>query len=527
MQKTVIINRGIPASGKSSFAKEIVSTFEKNKLDAISCSTDDYFMVDGKYCFDAEKLGEYHHRNQEKFELSLKENFHLVICDNTNLEPWEAKYYYQLAKKYDYSVILINFEPRDIEEHFRTQSEDEDYQHNIPLDKLIEMKSSYENYKELIYKSSYPTSKQLKREYSEVTSSVELSTELSEPFYYDHLIKISSEDYIKIKRIVGETLIKKIRDYSFDEINLIPNIYKIIMKEFNKKADKTLTAYDLKIPNGPIDKSIKQIERDIEKIKDEFGNIIEIKVGRKKGFKLIDNFDIFIDEFNRNEDLTDLFYLAESSDPQLFKKLEYEILKKESVYLFKNSIYEKVENRELFNNLKGAIKLHEYRKIKFTNDESAYEVKCIKLVFIDNNWYLAYVNTNNSLKLGRVSFITEVKYTTKNSYQKSSIENHLYNLKNDLQNSLTLFGIEPKVATIQATSSVSKYFDTDMKKFLSSQKFKEILSDGSIIFTLKYTQSLEILPFIKKWMPNLIILGPEELKKEYVANLEKALELQK
>jgi hypothetical protein len=50
-----------------------------------------------------------------------------------------------------------------------------------------------------------------------------------------------------------------------------------------------------------------------------------------------------------------------------------------------------------------------------------------------------------------------------------------------------------------------------MKKFMSSQKFFEKVDD-EVVFTLEYTQELEILPFIKRWLPDLIILEPKELK---------------
>jgi predicted DNA-binding transcriptional regulator YafY len=62
---------------------------------------------------------------------------------------------------------------------------------------------------------------------------------------------------------------------------------------------------------------------------------------------------------------------------------------------------------------------------------------------------------------------------------------------------------------------------------LLSQKFKEKLDDGSIIFTLDYTQPLEILPFIQKWLPHLVILEPQELKEEYINNLNLILSEQK
>ena len=48
-----------------------------------------------------------------------------------------------------------------------------------------------------------------------------------------------------------------------------------------------------------------------------------------------------------------------------------------------------------------------------------------------------------------------------------------------------------------------------MKKFLQSQKFIEELEDGSVIFSLEYTQPLEILPFIQQWMPYMIIENGE------------------
>jgi predicted DNA-binding transcriptional regulator YafY len=80
---------------------------------------------------------------------------------------------------------------------------------------------------------------------------------------------------------------------------------------------------------------------------------------------------------------------------------------------------------------------------------------------------------------------------------------------------MTRFDKEQQIATIKATSQVAKYFEKDMKKFLPSQEFREKLDDGSVIFTVSYTQSLEILPFVQKWLPDLIILEPRELKEQY------------
>jgi len=89
---------------------------------------------------------------------------------------------------------------------------------------------------------------------------------------------------------------------------------------------------------------------------------------------------------------------------------------------------------------------------------------------------------------------------------------------------MTLFGVTPKTAKIKANPNIAKYFKKGMKKFLSSQKFEKELKDGSVIFSVTYTQELEVLPFIQRWLPDLIILSPEELKTTYKEKLKKMIE---
>ena len=521
MKKTVIINRGIPASGKSTFTKNIIQTVCNVGLSAIKCSTDDFFMVDGKYRFDPTKLRKHHILNQQKFKTALEQDTYLVICDNTNIEPWEANIYYQLAKEYNYEVILMNFEPRDIASHLQAQVNG-DYEHNIPKEVLESMYNSYALFEELTQKSSYPTSKHLKKDYDEATQQVQIQDEYSELFYYDKLIKVSSEDFEILKDSIGELILNKMKEYSLEDIKLVPKEYKIIMQEISKKASKTITAYELV---GLLGKSTKQIERYIDKLIDVFHNIIEVKQGKKKAYKLIDNFDILVEAIEASKDKTELdelFYLAQKSNPKLFKKLECNF-NKNDIYMFRNTILETVKNYNIFNKLKEAIKANEYRKIKL-KDKDPIEVKCIKLVFVDNNWYLACVNSEDILKLIRVSFIERVTYGSKNSFQKNTIKKHLTSLRNRLQNSKTLFDRKKKIAKLKANPNIAKYFKSNMKKFLSSQRFVEERVDGSVIFTLEYTQELEIMPFIQKWLPDLIVLEPLELKEHYKVKIQQMLE---
>jgi predicted DNA-binding transcriptional regulator YafY len=143
---------------------------------------------------------------------------------------------------------------------------------------------------------------------------------------------------------------------------------------------------------------------------------------------------------------------------------------------------------------------------------------------MQNNWYIAYVNGDDKLLFSRINFIKKVEYASnKGRFQPSSVKDQLDFLKN-IQNAMTLYGKPKKIATIKANKIIAKYFDDDVKVQLSSQKIINKLPDGSIIFTLEYTQPKEILPLIQSWMPNLTILEPDDLKEIYIKNLQRTIQ---
>jgi predicted kinase len=112
-QKLVLV-RGLPGSGKTTLA-EIINWYE----DAIMFSTDDLFMVDGEYKFDSSKLSEYHKVNvnnvKEEMEKKWKGHcfsYNVIIVHNTFTQKWEMQPYYDLADKYDWTVISLIVENR-------------------------------------------------------------------------------------------------------------------------------------------------------------------------------------------------------------------------------------------------------------------------------------------------------------------------------------------------------------------------------------------------------------------------------
>lgn len=300
--------------------------------------------------------------------------------------------------------------------------------------------------------------------------------------------------------------------------------YTFILKEFNKRLDRTLDAYDQHLQDA-LGLGYRQIERILDELAIEYSNIEKIKIGRKKAFKLIKPIDILEEALNEQTDIGWLFSMVHEADPETFKKLENYTDKNKSIYKFVNTPFEDLstlEEKDTFKKLRRAVENREYIKLKFSYSDEIYDnLKCLKLIFIDNNWYIAYVNPEDILRLGRISFIQKVDYASKiESFQLSKVEKHISFLEHDLQNSMTLYNVKPKKAILKATNKISIYFEKDMKKFFLTQKFIEKTKDESIIFSIEYTQELEILPFIQKWIPDLIILEPQELKDNYLTKIK-------
>ena len=305
-------------------------------------------------------------------------------------------------------------------------------------------------------------------------------------------------------------------------------IFKIIVDEFNKRDPKELSIYD-EVLKEKLAKSPKTIQRYFEEFQAKYNSIVEVAKRKQKTYKLINPVDIMLESFDHYENIGWLFQMIQENDPIAFKDLEIYTKKDKHLYQFQTTPFEDIddlESKQSFKRLKNIIQARDYAKLTFMYDNNTYDnLKCLKLVFMDNNWYIAYVDEEDKLKFGRISFIQRVDFATKcGHFQPSSVSKHIHFLEHSIQNSMTLYDVSKKTATIKANPNIAKYFKKDMKKFLSTQKFIKEQDDGSIIFELTYTQPLEILPFVQKWLPDLVILEPQELKDSYTKKLKQALE---
>jgi predicted kinase len=128
----LIIVRGLPGSGKSTFAKSLGHpVFE----------TDQYFIDSktGEYNFNGSKLKEAHQWCQDLVSNAMILNHttgenETIVVSNTFTQEWEMKVYYDMAKTYGYTVFSVIVENRHGGENL----------HGVPEDKVQIMKDRFQ-----------------------------------------------------------------------------------------------------------------------------------------------------------------------------------------------------------------------------------------------------------------------------------------------------------------------------------------------------------------------------------------------
>lgn len=244
-----------------------------------------------------------------------------------------------------------------------------------------------------------------------------------------------------------------------------------------------------------------------------------------------------------SDDLGWLLQLVNENDPSLLKndnleksfkyRLEQTIKRDKNIFLIIGTPFENLGNPTLkryIRELKIAVKNMEYRRIvHFHRGKKTEEnLKCLRLVFVDNNWYLASENENEEFRFVRLVFIESIDYAkNKNGSIMTTYPSHTIqkyqNFFSSIQNAMTLHA-PSKRAVLIASPIISHYFDRGMKPFFPSQKYIETKDDGSIVFSIDYTQPLEILPFIKRWAPDITISEPKSLIDIMIEDMQKAVE---
>lgn len=131
----LILIIGIPGSGKSTKAREIITQYQANNLPIAHYEADMFFERSGEYKFNPAQLSLAHSWCQKKTEEAMKNNIN-VIVSNTSLTPKERRIYIELAKIYRYKVQVI------------TMTNEFQNIHGVPPESLERMKKRYIPYDE-------------------------------------------------------------------------------------------------------------------------------------------------------------------------------------------------------------------------------------------------------------------------------------------------------------------------------------------------------------------------------------------
>jgi len=110
-QPTIVLIRGPSCSGKSSLVQEIVLEHPN----AVVCSTDSYFDINGTYVFDKNRLKEYHQLNLKRCLDAMDAGAPLIVIDNTNILPWEMCPYVSASIEKHYALEIISMPTLDLQ----------------------------------------------------------------------------------------------------------------------------------------------------------------------------------------------------------------------------------------------------------------------------------------------------------------------------------------------------------------------------------------------------------------------------
>lgn len=125
MEKSLILLRGIPGSGKSTLSKII---------GGVHFEADMYFVRDGVYQFDANKIKDAHNWCAIQCQKAMCDNFPKIVISNTFTQEWEMEVYYNLAKENGYKIFSLIVENRHGGENI----------HNVPSQSIQKMIKRFE-----------------------------------------------------------------------------------------------------------------------------------------------------------------------------------------------------------------------------------------------------------------------------------------------------------------------------------------------------------------------------------------------
>ena len=187
-----------------------------------------------------------------------------------------------------------------------------------------------------------------------------------------------------------------------------------------------------------------------------------------------------------------------------------------------NPIYAKLDMEDIGDKLKEVqeleIAISSKKQIKCDYDFDAYrkelDLKPLKIANYEGFWYLIALDSRNDiLKKYYLKNIKNIQLSDETFKSTAKLDRLL-------DNSISIWfeqNTEPYRVVLNIASEVAKYFKR--KPISKSQITEAVYGDGSMDISVEITNDMEIIPFVKYWIPNIRVLEPARIARQIEEDL--------
>ena len=190
------------------------------------------------------------------------------------------------------------------------------------------------------------------------------------------------------------------------------------------------------------------------------------------------------------------------------------------VYDFRTRPFEQIENPEVVRHLEHAIRYHKEIRLRYRSDKALTHAnfKPYKILFLHENFYLVGENSSKGyFELRRVNLIEYVESKHRTFLPDAELTSFIKTIQTPGVN----FKQPQKQVRIRVHQRIKRFFL--LKKYLPSQSIVETLENGDIVVEYRVTNYHEVEELLIKWLPEIEVVSPGNLKKMLKRTLKKKL----
>ncbi|MHA3890950.1 helix-turn-helix transcriptional regulator [Acinetobacter sp. GXMZU3951] len=209
---------------------------------------------------------------------------------------------------------------------------------------------------------------------------------------------------------------------------------------------------------------------------------------------------------------------------ELFPSLEPPFLKEllgdnaQKIYMAKGYSFEdSTQFIALFECFSKAIQAQ--REVEFYYRQEYRLVQPYRLIHHFGSWYLAAVHDNKlkAFRLGRIQL--------RSQSAELAVFKHKPEILQQLEQEQSIwFGEETQVVHLLVDAEAASFFK--FKKQFPQQTILKEMENGDLYLSISITHPMQLLPFVRYWIPYVQILAPEHLKQKFFLELKSYMQQQ-